>query len=94
MFASPLVLFATGAATGLLGSMLGLGGGVLLVPLLTLWLGVPIRVTIGNALTKDGVIEVRTRRDGREVRGPQDRVVDTVVGLRATRAGEEVSAAG
>ena len=57
-------------------------------------LGVPVRVTIGNALTKDGVIEVRTRRDGREVRVSQDRVVDTVVGLRATRAGEEVSAAG
>ena len=52
------------------------------------------RVTIGNALTKDGVIEVRTRRDGREVRVSQDRVVDTVVGLRATRAGEEASAAG
>ena len=48
--ASPLLLFVTGAATGLLGSMLGLGGGVFLVPLLTLGLGVPIRVAIGASL--------------------------------------------
>ena len=48
--ASPLVLFVTGAATGLLGSMLGLGGGVFLVPLLTLGLGVPIRVAIAASL--------------------------------------------
>jgi len=48
--ASPLLLFVTGAATGLLGSMLGLGGGVFLVPLLTLALGVPIRVAIAASL--------------------------------------------
>ena len=47
---SPLLLFVTGAATGLLGSMLGLGGGVFLVPLLTLALGVPIRVAIAASL--------------------------------------------
>src|SRR6188472_3767901 len=48
--ASPFVLFATGAATGLLGSLLGIGGGVLLVPLLTLALGIPIRVAIAASL--------------------------------------------
>jgi len=48
--ASPLLLFVTGAATGFLGSMLGLGGGVFLVPLLTLALGVPIRVAIAASL--------------------------------------------
>ena len=47
---SPVVLFVTGAATGLLGSMLGLGGGVFLVPLLTLGLGIPIRVAIAASL--------------------------------------------
>jgi uncharacterized membrane protein YfcA len=50
MLPSPLVLFATGAATGILGSMLGLGGGVFLVPILTLGLGVPIRVAIAASL--------------------------------------------
>jgi uncharacterized protein len=48
--ASPVLLFVTGAATGLLGSLLGLGGGVFLVPLLTLALGVPIRVAIAASL--------------------------------------------
>ena len=47
---STIVLAATGAATGLLGAMLGLGGGVFLVPLLTLALGVPIRVAIAASL--------------------------------------------
>ena len=41
--ASPWLLIALGGATGLVGSLLGLGGGVFLVPLLTLALGVPIR---------------------------------------------------
>ena len=48
--AHPLVLVATGAATGLVGALLGLGGGVFLVPLLTLALGVPIRVAIAASL--------------------------------------------
>lgn len=46
----PLLYLITGAATGLVGSMLGLGGGVLLVPLLTLSLGVPIRTAIAASL--------------------------------------------
>ena len=50
MATSPALLFVTGAATGLVGSLLGLGGGVLLVPLLTLALGVPIRTAIAASL--------------------------------------------
>jgi uncharacterized membrane protein YfcA len=45
-----LLLGLAGAATGLLGSMLGLGGGVFLVPLLTLAFGVPIRAAIAASL--------------------------------------------
>jgi uncharacterized membrane protein YfcA len=47
---STSILFATGAATGLVGSLLGLGGGVFLVPLLTLTMGVPIRTAIAASL--------------------------------------------
>lgn len=47
---SPWLLVLTGAATGLVGAMLGLGGGVFLVPLLTLGLGVPIRAAIATSL--------------------------------------------
>jgi uncharacterized membrane protein YfcA len=45
-----VVLILTGACTGLVGSLLGLGGGVFLVPLLTLGLHVPIRAAIAASL--------------------------------------------
>jgi len=43
-------LGGVGLAGGLLGSMLGLGGGVFIVPLLTLVLNLPIHVAIGSSL--------------------------------------------
>ena len=45
-----LILIAGGAAAGLFGSLLGLGGGVLLVPLLTLAFGVPLREAVAISL--------------------------------------------
>jgi uncharacterized membrane protein YfcA len=45
-----LILVMTGAATGLIGALLGLGGGVFLVPLLALTFGVPIRTAIAASL--------------------------------------------
>ena len=45
-------------------------------------LGVPVRVTVGNALTKEGVVEVRSRRTRREARVPKDRVIDEIGSLR------------
>jgi uncharacterized protein len=45
-----LVLLAGGAAVGLFGSLLGLGGGVLLVPLLTLGFGRPLREAVAISL--------------------------------------------
>ncbi len=47
---STSILIVSGAATGLVGSLLGLGGGVFLVPLLTLALGVPIRTAVAASL--------------------------------------------
>ena len=44
------VLVAVAVIVGLLGSMLGVGGGILLVPLLTLFLGVPVKTAIGTSL--------------------------------------------
>jgi hypothetical protein len=49
-FASPWVLAAAGATTGFLGSLLGLGGGIFLVPLLTLVFGIPIRTAVAASL--------------------------------------------
>jgi hypothetical protein len=45
-----LLYIATGGATGLLGAMLGLGGGVFLVPLLTLAFGLPFRAAVAASL--------------------------------------------
>jgi uncharacterized protein len=45
-----LALFAGSIAAGLFGALAGLGGGVLLVPLLTLGFGVPIHLAIGASI--------------------------------------------
>ncbi len=44
------VLVAVAVFVGLLGSMLGVGGGILLVPILTLFLDVPVKTAIGTSL--------------------------------------------
>jgi uncharacterized membrane protein YfcA len=45
-----LLMVGSGAAAGLFGSLLGLGGGVLIVPLLTLGFGLPLREAVGVSL--------------------------------------------
>ena len=44
------VIFATAIAAGLMGSLTGLGGGVLVIPLLTVGFGLDIRVAIGASI--------------------------------------------
>lgn len=45
-----LLLIAGGMAAGVFGSLLGLGGGILLVPFLTLVVGLPLRDAVGVSL--------------------------------------------
>lgn len=45
-----LALFAVSVAAGVLGSLLGLGGGIIVVPALTLLFGVDIRFAIGASI--------------------------------------------
>lgn len=45
-----LIMIVGGVAAGLFGSLLGLGGGVLIVPLLTLGLGLPLLTAVGVSL--------------------------------------------
>src|SRR3954452_17802722 len=45
-----LVAFAASVAAGVLGSLLGLGGGIIVVPILTLLLHVDIRYAIGASI--------------------------------------------
>lgn len=48
--ADGLLMIAGGAAAGLFGSLLGLGGGILIVPLLTLGFGLDLRQAVGVSL--------------------------------------------
>jgi uncharacterized membrane protein YfcA len=45
-----LLMMAGGIAAGLFGSLLGLGGGILIVPLLTIGFGLPLREAVGVSL--------------------------------------------
>ena len=45
-----LLMLCGGAAAGAFGSLLGLGGGILIVPLLTLGFGLPLREAVGVSL--------------------------------------------
>jgi prolyl-tRNA synthetase len=49
-------------------------------------LGVPVRVTVGNALAKDGMVEIKERRaPRRESRVPKEQVVAALQGLEVLR---------
>lgn len=45
-----LIVFAVSLVAGMIGSLLGLGGGIIVVPVLTLVLGVDIKLAIGASL--------------------------------------------
>lgn len=49
-FVFMLVIFLVSLGAGMLGSVLGLGGGIIVVPALSLWLGVDIRYAIGASI--------------------------------------------
>lgn len=63
-----LLLVAGGCAAGAFGALLGLGGGVLIVPLLTLGFGFPLREAVGASLvcvivTSSAAASVYLQRD-------------------------------
>jgi len=65
-------LFVSGIAAGGLGALLGLGGGIFLVPLLTLAFGFPVRVAVGTSLvcviaTSAGVAALASEDAGADV---------------------------
>jgi uncharacterized membrane protein YfcA len=67
-----LALLITGLVAGILGALLGLGGGIFLVPALTLFFHLPIRVAVGTSLvgviaTSAGVAAVAPRGRGADI---------------------------
>ena len=47
-----LLLFALGVVAGGFGALLGLGGGFIVVPVLTLFFGMNIRLAIGTSIVR------------------------------------------
>ncbi|HTE66919.1 MAG TPA: sulfite exporter TauE/SafE family protein [Candidatus Binatia bacterium] len=83
-----LLLFAGGAVAGLLGALLGLGGGVLIVPLLTLGFGEPLTRAIGTSLvavvaTSAGAAAHNVRTGRADVRLGLTLEIGTVLGAAA-----------
>lgn len=68
-----LALFITGTVAGVLGALLGLGGGIFLVPTLTVLFHLPIRTAVGASLlgviaTSAGVAAMARKGRGADVR--------------------------
>jgi uncharacterized membrane protein YfcA len=71
-----LLIFGGSVATGVLGSLIGLGGGVLIVPLLTLAFGLPIYFAIGAS-----IISVIATSSGAAAAYVRDHLTNLRVGL-------------
>ncbi len=81
----PVLIFVGAIAAGLLGSLVGLGGGVLIVPLLTLVFGFPIYFAIGAS-----IISVIATSSGAAAAYVKDHMTNLRVGMfleLATTAG-------
>lgn len=83
-----LVLFGGGLGAGLFGSILGLGGGILIVPFLTIVMGEPLTLAIGTSLvsvvaTSTGAAAHNVRTGRADVRLGLTLEVGTIVGATA-----------
>lgn len=80
-----LALFLTGVAAGILGAVLGLGGGIFLVPALTLLFNLPVRTAVACS-----IVGVLATSAGTVAFAPRGRGADVELALRlevATTAG-------
>jgi uncharacterized membrane protein YfcA len=80
-----LLLALSGIAAGAFGALLGLGGGILIVPILTLAFGVPLATAVGTSLicviaTSTGAAAVNVRANRADVRLGITLAAGTVVG--------------
>jgi hypothetical protein len=80
-----LLLVLSGLAAGAFGGLLGLGGGILIVPILTLGFGVPLTTAIGTSLvcviaTSTGAAAINVRAGRADVRLGITLGAGTVVG--------------
>ena len=69
-------LFASSVAAGMLGSLLGLGGGIIVIPVLTLLLGVDIRYAVGAS-----IVSVIATSNGATASHLKDGIANLKVGM-------------
>ena len=82
-----LLLALSGVLAGGFGALLGLGGGILIVPILTLVFGVPLTTAVGTSLvcviaTSTGAAAFNVRAGSADVRLAISLGAGTVVGDR------------
>lgn len=83
-------IFATSLAAGLLGALAGVGGGIIIIPALTILFGVDIRLAIGAS-----IISVIATSSGAAIAFVRDRLTDMRIGMflqLATTSGAIVGA--
>lgn len=84
-----LALFGVGLLAGVLGAVMGLGGGIFLVPMLQLFFNLPIRMVVGTSLV--GVIATSA---GVAAFAPKGRGADVGLALRLELATTAAAIAG
>lgn len=71
-----LSIFLVSVIAGFLGSLLGLGGGLIVIPTLTLWLGIPIREAIGAS-----IVSVIATSSGAAIAYVRDKLANIRIGM-------------
>ena len=71
-----LVVFVASAGAGLIGSLVGLGGGVFIVPLLTLAFGLPFETAVGAS-----IVSVIATSSGAAAAYVKDHITNLRVGM-------------
>jgi len=71
-----LTIFLISIIAGFLGSLLGLGGGLIVIPTLTLWLGIPIHEAIGAS-----IVSVIATSSGAAIAYVRDKLANIRIGM-------------
>ena len=76
MFGQSIEIFLFSIIAGFLGSILGLGGGIIIIPVLTVLLGIPIHVAIGAS-----IVSVIATSSGAAITYVRDKITNIRIGM-------------
>lgn len=75
-FSQTFIVFICSAIAGVIGSLLGLGGGIIVIPALTLILGIPIQQAIGAS-----IVSVIATSSGAAIAYVRDKITNIRIGM-------------